>query len=141
MDTNDRFQNETHACLKNTRYRVPDNYGLATLVLARLFRRGDAGVQGVQDTPDNVQGKGESTPKGVQMSKREPSNADLIKAVDEGWRYFWRQRGYPEPPVIDSDTFIFGHEKNRNTTNKQKETRGAKGIQEVGGEFLEGQGL
>lgn len=98
-------------------------------------------MQGVQDTPDNVQGGGQSSTQGIQMSKREPSNADLIKAVDEGWRYFWRQRGYPEPPVIDSDTFIFGHEKNRNTTNKQKETRRAKGIQEVGGEFLEGQGL
>ena len=141
MDTNDRLQNETHTCLKNTRYRVPDNYGLARLVLARLFRRSDAGMQGVQDTPDNVQGEGQSSTQGIQMSKREPSNADLIKAVDEGWRYFWKQRGYPEPPMIDSDTFIFGHEKNRNKTNKQKETERAKGIQKARGEFLEGQGL
>lgn len=75
------------------------------------------------------------------MSRRESSNTDLIKAVDEGWRYFWRQRGYSEPPNIDSDTFIFGHEKNRDTTNKQKEAERAKGIQKAREEFLKGQGL
>ena len=75
------------------------------------------------------------------MSRREPSNADLIKAVDEGWRYFWRQRGYAEPPTIDSDTFIFGHEKNRNKTYKQKEAEGIEGIQKAGGEISGKQSL
>lgn len=141
MDTKDRLQNETHACPENTRYRVPGNYGLARLVLARLFRRENAGVQDIQNTPDNAQGGGEGLAQRIQMSRRESSNTDLIKAVDEGWRYFWKQRGYSEPPTMDSDTFIFGNEKNRDTTNKQKETERAKGIQKARGEFLKGQGL
>lgn len=75
------------------------------------------------------------------MSRRESTNAELIKAIDEGWRYFWRQRGYSEPPTMDSDTFLFGDEKNRDTTNKQKEAERARGIQKARGEFLKGQGL
>lgn len=145
MDTNDRLQNETYACAQNIRYGVSGYYQLARMVLAHFFRREVAGLQGIQNSVNYVQCNGgwewENSTQGVQMSRRQTSNADLIKAIDEGWRYFWKKRGYSEPPSIDSDTFIFGHEKNRNKTNKQKEAERAKGIQKAGREFLKGQGL
>lgn len=33
----------------------------------------------------------------------------LCKDIDEGWRYFWRKRGFIEPPSIVDNGFKFGN--------------------------------
>lgn len=130
---------ETHPCTKNGRHRVSNYYGLARLVLARLFRRKNSGLQNIQNPLNYIQSHGgwKNPPKGVQVN----SNAELIKAIDEGWRYFWKQRGYDHPPSADLNTFTFGNEKNKAKVSKQKKTERTKGIQKAGREFSEGQGL
>jgi len=140
MDTKDRLQNEAYTCAKNSRHRIPNNYGFERMVLARLFRRENAGVQSVQDSTNNAQREGQCTAQGIQMSRRDAPNTDLIKAVDEGWRYFWKQRGYSHPPAMD-ESFTFGNEKNKTKDSKQKEAERIKGVQKARREFLEGQGL
>jgi hypothetical protein len=71
----------------------------------------------------------------------------LIKDIDEGWRYFWKKRGFDPPPELYSDrNDWFGREEKLNEKesaekSKQKEAERIQGIQRAGREFLKGQGL
>ena len=63
------------------------------------------------------------------------TNLELIDEIDRGWRYFWKQRGFDEPPsLIDSEYgfggsgFKFGDEKKSSKKSKQEETKGVSGI-------------
>lgn len=72
--------------------------------------------------------------------------AQLIKDVDEGWRYFWKNRGYDTPPEFGDRGLWFGgnginDEKKPAKESKQKKTERVQGIQKARREFLEGQGL
>ena len=73
------------------------------------------------------------------------SCAELIKEVDQGWRRFWKKRGFDPPPDLHKDTW-FGregikYEKNSAAESKRKEAERIRGIQKAREEFLKGQGL
>lgn len=64
------------------------------------------------------------------------TNLELIDEIDRGWRYFWKQRGFDEPPsLIDAEYgfggsgFKFSNEKKSPKKSKQKKTKGLSGIQ------------
>lgn len=61
---------------------------------------------------------------------------ELSEEIDRGWRYFWRKRGYAEPPPLSDDQFMFRNEKNALKKNKQKEAERISGIQKAWREFL-----
>lgn len=74
--------------------------------------------------------------------------AQLIKDIDEGWRYFWKKRGYDPPPDHwgNDSSFWFGREgvnseKKSAEESKQKEAERVQGVQRARREFLKGQGL
>ena len=73
--------------------------------------------------------------------------AQLIKDIDEGWRYFWKKRGFDPPPELYSDADKwFGKkglnsEKESTKESKQKEAERVQGVQRARREFLKGQGL
>jgi len=58
----------------------------------------------------------------------------LVEEVDEGWRYFWRKRGFIEPPSLVDDQFKFGslnfEKKTAPKKSKQEETERVPGVQE-----------
>ena len=53
------------------------------------------------------------------------SNLELIAEIDRGWRYFWKKRGYDEPPSLIDPGYEFGGKK-FNFNNEKKSTKESK---------------
>lgn len=67
--------------------------------------------------------------------KQHLSNLELIEEIDRGWRYFWKKRGFDEPPpLVDpgyefgGKDFIFKNEEKSTKESKQKAPKGVSGV-------------
>ena len=67
--------------------------------------------------------------------KQHLSNLELIEEIDQGWRYFWKKRGFDEPPSLVDPGYEFGGKKfdfkNEEKSAKKGEQETPKGVPRV----------